>query len=211
MIKKNLILTLAIVAFVTVTSSHVNATDENKKAVKTEIKNIHENIKAKLNSATHLTNGEVTAKTDSSLTVSSNGKSTTVNVGSNTKIIRHFWGTSTLGEISVGNKINVWGTWHDDSKTLIDATIIRDLSIMKRKAVVIGTVSSKTTTSLVITSKEKGNQTIFLTGTIKVTNIAEKAISLSDIVNGDRIRVKGTWDKSIKTITDVTEIKDFSK
>lgn len=176
---------------------------EVRKEVKTETKNVRQTV-------AKLVNGEVTGKTDSSLTVSSEGKSYTVNVGSNTMIQRHFWGKSSLAEISVGNKVNVWGVFTDDAKTTIDARMIRDLSIMKRLGVFMGKVTSKTDNSLVLNAVARGNQTVTLTDSIKVLNRKGEIILRTDIQEGHTIRVRGMWDKSNNTITEVTEIKDFS-
>ena len=47
-------------------------------------------------------------------------------------------------------------------------------------------------------------------GTAKFVERKETSITLSDLKIGDRVRVKGVWDKTLNKITEVTQIKDFS-
>lgn len=155
-------------------------------------------------------NATVTAKGTSSLTITKDSKTYTVNVDSNTKYRRHFWGKSSFDEISVGDKVNVWGRFTDSTKTTILATLIRDLSIMKRHGVFIGTVSNLSGSTFTLNTVRRGAQTVTLTGSTVCVNRMEQVMSCSDIKNGDRVRVKGLWDVTNKTITEVTKVKDYS-
>jgi len=56
---------------------------------------------------------------------------------------------------------------------------------------------------------ERGTQTVYF-GTAKIVNRKETNITLSDIKVGDRVRVKGVWDKTLSKIAEVIQIKDFS-
>jgi cell division protein FtsB len=152
----------------------------------------------------------ITAINGSVLTVIKDGKSFTVNTSSVTKFRRHFWGKSNMSEMSVGNIVNVWGKWTNDTQTVLDAKLIRNMSIMKRYGVFFGKVKSKTDTSFVIESLNRGNQTVFFTSTTKFIDRKEKPINFADIKIGDKVRVKGMWDKSLSKITEASVIKDFS-
>lgn len=144
-----------------------------------------------------------------SLVVSKDGKDITVNFDSNTKFRRRFWGVSQLSEIQVGDTVNVIGKWTDDSHTAINAVLIRDLSIEKRFGIFFGTVTSLTSNGWMMSTMKRGNQTITVTTSTKFVNRKGETISQSDVKVGDRVRVKGLWDKTNSTVTEVTNVKDF--
>ena len=154
--------------------------------------------------------GKVTAINGTSFTVLTKSGSVTVNTDTTTKFKRHYWGLSSISDISVEDKVNVWGQWTDTSKTTINATLVRDLSIAKRFGAFIGTITSKSSNGFVLVSKNRGTQTVTFASSVKITNRKEQAISLSDIQLNDRVRVKGMWDKTNNTITEVTNVKDFT-
>lgn len=158
----------------------------------------------------YLLGAEVTAVSDSSLSVSKDGKTYTVNAGEDTKVRRHYFGKSSLTEFSVGNKVNVRGVWADDSQTTIAAHMIRNLSIMKKHGTFFGTVKSTSTNSFVLTSRHRGVQTVTTDTNTKFVNRRQQTITIVDILVGHKVRVKGLWDMSQKTVTQVTQVKDFS-
>lgn len=180
---------------------------EQLKENKLEFKNIFNFLK---NNNISIINGNVAGKSDSSLTVNKDGKDYIVNITSNTKIVRRFFGKATLSEISVGDKINIIGNFTNDEKTVIEARLIRDLSITKRHAVFIGKVVSKTTDSFVIDPEKRDNQTVVFNSNTKFVNREQKTITFEDIKIGDRVRVKGVWDQSLNKITESLQVKDFS-
>ncbi|OGK52863.1 hypothetical protein A2970_02340 [Candidatus Roizmanbacteria bacterium RIFCSPLOWO2_01_FULL_44_13] len=70
-------------------------------------------------------------------------------------------------------------------------------------------MTAKNTDNFVIKSINRGNQTVYFGGA-KFVNVSEKEISYADVAVGHRVRVKGMWDNSTNTITEVTHVKDFS-
>ncbi len=197
---------------------HQNIKDDRKdfrqdvKDVRKDFKDkrASEEAKRKLNKPGHLIGAEITAINGSSFTVNKDGKTYTINTSSQTKFLRHFWGKSGVGEFSVGNKINAWGKWTDEAKTTLDASMIRNLSIMKRRGVFLGQVTSLATGSFIIKSINRGDQTVYYGSNTKFVNRKEQTITVSDLKVGDRVRVKGLWDKSSNKITETSEVKDFS-
>jgi hypothetical protein len=166
-------------------------------------------MKDKRGKAGHVIDGNISAINGSSFTLTKDGKTFTVNTSSDTKFIRHFWGKSSLAELAVGDKVNVWGTWTDNTKTALDAKLVRNLSVMKRFGVFFGQISSVGSGSFVLNTPTRGDQTVTI-GSAKLVNRKEQTISDSDLKVGDKVRVKGVWDKIKKTITEVTQVKDFS-
>lgn len=158
----------------------------------------------------HLVGAKVTAVGDGTLTVQKDDKTYTVNTDTKTKFRRHFWGKSDLREFSVGDMVNIWGTWADDTQTTINALMIRNLSIMKRHGVFFGTIKSLGDNSFVISSVNRGDQTVTVATTTKYINRREQVITFVDLKAGHRVRIKGLWDKSEKTVSDIVQVKDFS-
>lgn len=157
-----------------------------------------------------LDNVKVTAKDSTSITVDNGGVSVKVDIASNTHFRRKFWGTSDINEISVSDSVNVIGKWVNEGKTEINAVLIRDLSIQKRQGTFFGTVKTITDTGFVMTTIQRGDETVTLDSTSKLINRKDQTIASSDIQVGHRIRVRGLWDSSNFTITEVAEVKDFS-
>lgn len=192
-------------------------TKENRQELHNKVQEMRKEFKAseaakmkdKKGKVGHFTGGTVSAVNGSSFTLTKDGKTITVNTSSDTKFIRHFWGKSSLSELSVGDKVNVWGKWTDDTQTTLDAKLVRNLSVMKRFGVFFGQISSLGSGGFVMHTLNRGDLTVTI-GSAKLVNRKEQAISASDLKSGDRVRVKGVWDKVNKKLTEVTQVKDFS-
>ena len=114
--------------------------------------------------------------------------------------------------MKVGDTVNVIGLWADDAHTTINAKLVRDISIQKRFGVFVGVVKSLLPTGWVMStvSEKRGDQTVTVSGNTKFVNRKEETITQADVVAGHRVRVKGLWDRVANTVTDVTQVKDFS-
>lgn len=154
--------------------------------------------------------GEVTTKEGTTLTLRQDGKNYLVLTDGKTQFRRKFWGKSSLEEISVGDLITVIGRWTNEERTEIKAVLIRNLSVQKRAGVFFGEVKSVGENSLVIAAAKRGNLTVTVDASTKLVNRKMETIMLADIKPGHRVRVKGLWDSTKKTITEVKQVKDFS-
>ncbi len=160
--------------------------------------------------------GKLTAINGTTLTVEKDGKSYTVLTGTfekcTTQYRRRFWGSSSMSEFTVGDTVNVAGKFTDENKTTIEACVIRDVSIQKRFGVFVGEIVSVTGSGWVMTtvSEKRSNQTVTVTSSTKYTNRKNETISQSDIKVGNRVRVKGLWNRTNNTVTDVTQVKNYS-
>ncbi len=156
--------------------------------------------------------GTITAKADTTLTVEKDGTSYTVNLAEKTHLRRRFGAKSDLAEFTVGNTVNVYGVWTDDTKTTINARLIRNISIQKRFAVFVGQVKEVLGSGWVMTtlSAKRPDQTVTVSSSTKITNRKEETITQGDVKVGHRVRVKGLWDSSTNTVTEVSHVKDFS-
>ncbi|MBI3397152.1 hypothetical protein HY045_01605 [Candidatus Woesebacteria bacterium] len=153
--------------------------------------------------------GTLSAKSGTTLTIAKDTKSFTVLTDSNTQFRRKFWGKSSLSEMKVGDKVTVIGQWTDTNHTSIQAKLVRDLSIQKRSGVFFGMVKSLTPDGWVISTK-RGDETVTVSTLTKLVNRRQQPIVQADIKVGDRVRVKGLWDKVANTLTEVVQVKDFS-
>lgn len=161
--------------------------------------------------------GTITAINGTTLTVDKGGTLYTVKTGTfdrcTTKFIRRFGAASGISEMTVGHTLNVTGIWEDvTAKTTVDACVIRDTSIQKRHGVFVGNVVSLTSTGWVMTTvrAKRDNQTVTVSASTKMTNRKNEAITQADIKVGHRVSVRGLWDSTNNTATEVTNVKDFS-
>lgn len=156
--------------------------------------------------------GTVTAKNDTTLTITKDSTTYIVETEDDTKFRRKFWGKSDLDEVSVGNLVNVIGRWTDDTHTKILAHHVRNLSIQKRFGVFFGLVKSLSADGWVMStvSSKRLDQTVTVSAETQFTNRKEEIISKTDVQVGHKVRVKGLWDSSANTVTEVTKVKDFT-
>ena len=156
--------------------------------------------------------GKITAKTDTTLTIEKDGKSYTVNIDSKTQLRRRFWGKAELSEFSIGNIVNVIGLWTDDTHTAINATLIRNISIQKRFGVFFGEVKTVLTSGWVMSTKSenRADQTVTVSASTTFENRKGETMTQADVKVGHRVRVRGLWDRTLNTVTEVTNVKDFT-
>lgn len=153
--------------------------------------------------------GKITAIGENNFTISSEDGTFQVNITDKTKILRKFGGKSSFSELSVSNEVMVFGKFADDTKSIIDAKTVKNNSIQKRFGAFFGKVMTKNSDNFVMETLERGVQTVYF-GTSKFVNRKETSITIKDIKVGDRVRVKGVWDKTLNKITEVIQVKDFS-
>ena len=189
------------------------ATAEKRERIEERVEQRAENREARMekfkDTRAVLKNVKVTALGASSITVDNSGTSVVVNITDKTELRRKFWGKSTIAEFSVGDTVNVIGKWTDETKTAINAMMIRNESIQMRYGTFFGTVKSVSSTGFVISTIHRDDETVTV-GSAKLINRKEETIVQTDIKVGDRVRVKGMWNNDAKTITEVKEIKNFS-
>lgn len=183
---------------------------EEMKAERQTLKNIRTEEKAERKNRVTLTSFELVSISGTTLTVSKDGKTYTITTSAETKFRRNFGGQSSLSEFAVGNILDVRGEWTDETKTTIAARAIHNRSIMKRFGAFVGEITAKTGNTFTLKSVNRNDQTVTVTNTTKYVNRKMEAITLTDVVIGHRVRVKGMWDKSNNTITEVTQVKDYS-
>lgn len=115
-------------------------------------------------------------------------------------------------EFTEGDILSVRGKWLDEEKTTLEARVIRNLSIQKRKGTFWGTIKKieadgKTFT---LTSANRGDQTVVTDASTKFIDRSAKPITSADLKEGHRVRVSGLWDNKLNKITEVSRIKDWS-
>lgn len=235
---KKILITLSVVVLLLTLHSDVlgitnlNLTDDyatrtselirEKVQEKKEIKNLGQTIKEEvLTNRNYVLRGTI-ASLSSTLTPtqlvlnitsgSDVGAQVIVNVGINTKITGKFNGASNLSEVSINDSLMIVGKWNDQNKSLFNALHIRDLSIQKRSGVFFGTVSSTDPAikTVVIETERRGEQKITLSSGTKLVNRKMETLAFSDLLAGHRIRVKGMWNNNTNTITEVSQIKNFT-
>jgi hypothetical protein len=167
-------------------------------------------LKNFFNARATLNNAKITGKGTNTLTVEKDSTSYTINIDEKTRLRRRFFGNATLDEMSVGNVISIFGKWTDDTHKTIRAEMIRDMSIQKRFGVFVGDVTAISGNDITITTVHRDTQKATVSSTTKIVDRKEVTLALGDIKVGHRVRIKGMWDKSNNTITEVTHVKDYS-
>lgn len=142
--------------------------------------------------------------------VNKDGKTITLNITEKTVILRKFGGKSSLAELHVGDIVTARGTWEDKETAILDTRVLRDISIQKRFGTFWGKIKSISGQTFVLETSQRGEQTVTLAGSTKIVDRKEKTISFSDLKIEHRVRVTGLWDSTLKTISEVKTIKDWS-
>lgn len=143
-------------------------------------------------------------------TVDCDGNSYTINVSDQTRYIRNFGGKSNFEELEIGNEINVFGKFTDESKTAVDAKLIRNLSIQKRWGVFFGEVmTAPIGDSFEMKTIQRGDLTVYFDSETKFMDHKKETVDSTDVEVGMRVRVKGVWDKTSGEIRGTEEIRVF--
>jgi len=155
--------------------------------------------------------GTISTITGTTLTVKAkDGKQFTILTDDKTQFRRRFWGKSSLSEMNVGDMVNVIGKWTDDTKTTIQARLVRDFSIQKRNGAFLGTVQSVTSSGFVVQTMKRGTLTVTTSSSTKFVNRKGETIAKGDVMVGHKVRVGGMWDSKLNTLIEVAHVKDFS-
>lgn len=157
-----------------------------------------------------LAQATVTTVSGTTITVSKDNKTYTVNITGNTIFRRRFWGKSSLSEVSVGDFLNIYGRFTDSAQTIIQAQLIRNVSIEKRFGAFFGNVTALGSSRLTVRTLNRGDLTVSYTSDTKFVNQRGQVIKASDIKVGDKVRVHGMWARNLRTLTEVSRVKDFS-
>ncbi len=165
--------------------------------------------------------GKVTEIGTDLIKVSIFGQTFSVKLAGTTKIVRYFWGSSSIDELSVGDIVNVWGYMDASDYATINAKTVRDVSIQSKHGVFKGTVESVGVDSFIVKTEDKGNQTVLVSADTKIMKPAigivcaqslnvvcpkEIAGTLADIKSGSVVVVRGVWNKTLSQIKAVSVV-----
>lgn len=167
-------------------------------------------LKNFFNARATLNNAKITGKGANSLTVEKDSTTYTINIDDKTRLRRKFFGDAKLDEMSVGNIVSIFGKWTDETRKTIQAAMIRNMSIQKRFGVFVGDVTAVNGNEITIATVHRDIQKATISTTTKIVDRKEVTLAQSEIKVGHRIRIKGMWDKSNNTITEVTHLKDYT-
>ena len=184
---------------------------EQKEQILQKQEEIRERVKERVRLRfVHVYRATIQSIGDNHIVVQKDGTSYTINIVANTHLRRRFWGKSDLSEFKVGDLVSVIGRWVDDEQTVIEARIIKNLTIQRRWGTFFGTVVEAEGTQIVIESVKRGNQTVYISVSTVVVSRDQDAITITEVQVGDKIRVKGVWDSQASEIRETDQIKDFS-
>jgi len=132
----------------------------------------------------------------------------------NAKIVRNYWGQSSVNEFSVGDIVNVHGYVDAANSLLIHAKTVRNVSIQQRHGVFKGKIESVTAPDTFVLSTERGKQTVKVSADTKITvpptqvvcvtapcpAMPERIGTFADIQVGQTVMVRGLWNSTSSTI-----------
>ena len=179
---------------------------EKSKNIIEQAKNaIKENIKKQIK-------GTLVTKNGTTLSVQKDQTTYTVITTDATQLKRKFGADSSLSEFSVNDELLIIGNKKKNtdgtvSRTEIEASYIRNMSIQRRFAVFNGEVSGITDKTITLQTKGRGTQTINI---LEKTLIKEKNVTIlfSSLKVGDNLIIKGElWDRVSNTVDAGTILK----
>lgn len=156
-----------------------------------------------------LTHSTINSISGSTLSVSLNNISYTVNTTNTTAFFRRFFAPSFLAQFSVGDIVNVRGAWTDPSHTAINADFIRDTSIQERHDSFVGTVTGLNNSGFTLRSFSRGTLTVIVPSTARLVDRNGSTIFFSSIAVNDSVNLDGLWDRTHTSIT-ATFVRDNS-
>lgn len=144
--------------------------------------------------------GELIEIVATSIKIKKNDTIYQVNLTEKTNFVRKFGGKSKLSEFTVGDTVQVVGK--EIEEKVIEAQLIRDISIQKRWASFEGKVISINASekSFVLKPNVRKEQTVFVTDNTKITKNGVK-ITFTDIAVNDKVNVSGIWNTKNNTLT----------
>lgn len=145
-----------------------------------------------------INHAEVTAVNAPSLTVKIYGTLWTVNTTADTKIVRHFGGSSGLGEYVVGDFVNVRGAIVD-GQLAVNAVQLKNEST--RAAAFRGTIASVTAPDTITVTVPNG-----AIRTVKVTSstaikVGDAVKTFAELAVGQKAQVKGYLNRASDVVT----------
>lgn len=153
--------------------------------------------------------GTIGTVSTKSFTMSTNQGAVTVNIAANTVLLRRFGAKATLTEFSPGDQITLVGKYTAD-KTGIDARLVRDLSIQKRRGTFVGTIVAMTANGFTFAPLARPVQTVTTGTATRFVDRTMKPLTFSSLAVGQKVMVRGMWDSKLNTVTEVTLVKDFT-
>lgn len=155
-------------------------------------------------------NAMITGINGTDLMITKGSKSVTVHTGSGTTIKRRFGAVAKWSEFTVNQFVDVKGKWTNEMMTEGNATWIRNRSIQKRNGVFNGVVTSVTGSGFTLNTFGRGTQSVFPDSSTQIVDRKGATLTLGNILVGHMLTVKGVWDRTNHTITEVMMIKDKS-
>lgn len=135
------------------------------------------------------------------ITITAGATTYTVEVGTDTKVVRRFNGTSDLGEFLIGDTLQVKGKLSDAAANIITATWIKDLSVQRAGGTFHGSIVTLdcANTKFTYLPDKRIQQTVYLSANTKIIRGGEK-VTCADLKNGERAIVIGLWRQTEKRI-----------
>ncbi|MDO8620245.1 MAG: hypothetical protein Q7R64_02760 [bacterium] len=125
----------------------------------------------------------------------------TVMSDTTTNLLRRSGGKSNLSEFSVGDFISFQGPLNLNSANLtVNAKILKNWSVQKKNASLIGKILSLGANSFVLAVEEHGQITVALAQAVSISK-NDRDVVFSDLHSGDKVSASGVFDETSKVLT----------
>ncbi len=145
--------------------------------------------------------GIVTGKSGNTIMLSSWGGTWSIDT-TNAKLVKRFGGTATLADIQNNDVLEVEGT-ASATNLNVTAKLVRDLSIQQRNGTFVGVISQIDTgaQTFMLTPIKRAPVKILVSSTTQMVTSGNKALTFSDLKEGDSATVIGSWDRTNSNLT----------
>lgn len=144
----------------------------------------------------------LTAVASSTLTVQDvNGKIYAANISGATKIVNKFGGRIMVSDLKAGDSLHIKGVVLADGAS-IKAKYLRDMSILRKKAGLEGTVKdvNHLDGTFILVAKGHGEIKVIMPQNVKVRIKGIETAGHKDLADGQKVNIKGMLDLSLKTM-----------
>ncbi len=94
-------------------------------------------------------------------------------------------------------------------KTKVTRTHHVSTKTKKHVVGIVGTIQSIGTDTFTLKSGKRGEYTVTIGNTTKMTDTQKHSITLADLHDGEKVRVNGVIDKKTKSISEVSIVKEI--
>jgi hypothetical protein len=148
-----------------------------------------------------LVSGTITSMSGSQLVVkTSDGKSLTVSTDNKTFFFRELWAKSSLGELSIGDSVLIFGALTRDGRLNALYVLDKSIRVETRSGVISSINASNKTFVLKLEDSKTESLTVRVNDQTKIVSQDGKRLKFSDLKTGQHVDVSGILNRENRTL-----------